>query len=109
RATGGAGVRKPPKEETARRKGAVWSGATYGDLEVGGRSHVSVRGPEAGNVVGENGDDELVRWRAYDGLRERVAWRGPAGVVRTPPSCSGARLEAKAIGVGRREAGRHRS
>ena len=66
RAGGGAGVRKPPKEETAARKGAVLRGATYGDLEVGDRSHVSVRAPEAGSVVGENGDDGLVRWRAYE-------------------------------------------
>jgi len=35
-------------------------------LEVAGRSHVSVRGPEGGSVVGENGDDEVVRWRAYE-------------------------------------------
>ncbi len=28
----GAGVRKPRKEETAGRKGAVWWGAAYGDF-----------------------------------------------------------------------------
>jgi hypothetical protein len=50
-----------------------------------------------------SGGAHMMAWR------ERVAWRGPAGLVRTPPSCSGARLEAKAIGVGRLEAGRRRS
>jgi hypothetical protein len=38
----GAGVRKPPKEETAGRKGALfWLGATYGDLRIAGGASLS--------------------------------------------------------------------
>ena len=40
----GAGVRKPRKEETARRKGAVWLGGTYGDLKIADESHAWLRG-----------------------------------------------------------------
>jgi len=39
----GAGVRKPPKEETAGRKGAVLRGATYGDLRLADGSRLSRR------------------------------------------------------------------
>ena len=41
----GAGVRKPPKEETAGRKGAVWLAAIYGDLRIADATRASARRP----------------------------------------------------------------
>ena len=48
----GAGVRKPPKEETAGRRGYVRARATYGDLKVAGWTLVSLQGAQARNFVG---------------------------------------------------------
>ena len=39
----GAGVRKPPKEETAGRLGAGWAGAPYGDFGVTDQALVALR------------------------------------------------------------------
>ena len=63
-----AGVRKRPKEETAGRKGAVWLGATYGDLKVadGGRALALERKAEIGGV--RKDDHELVRPRRDEWL-----------------------------------------
>ena len=43
RAGCGAGVRKPPKEETAGRLGAGWAGAPYGDFGVTDQALVALR------------------------------------------------------------------
>ncbi len=48
RARYGAGVRKPPKEETAGRKGAVWLGAIYRDLRIAGGELDPIRGTTRG-------------------------------------------------------------
>ena len=60
----GAGVRKPPKEETAGRKDA----ATYGDFRIADGSRVSRRGPMARNLGGGNDDDVRVRSRGCAAL-----------------------------------------
>ena len=57
----GAGVRKPPKEETAGRKGAVWSGAAYGDLKVAAGALMGVPRP-AGRIVAGGTDDSGGVW-----------------------------------------------
>ena len=54
RCSAGAGVRKPRKEETAGRRGAVWLGGTYGDLKVADGSQMGRRGPEAASLIGRN-------------------------------------------------------
>ena len=41
-------------------EGRCLSGATYGDFGVAGGSRGSVRGREAGSIVGENRDEKLV-------------------------------------------------
>ena len=48
----GAGVRKPPKEETAGRKGLFRRRTPYGDLKIAGWALVSLRDPEARDFVG---------------------------------------------------------
>ena len=63
----GAGVRKPPKEETAGRKGAVWSGATYGDLRIAGGRLVGLRERVARIVLGGSEDDGVFRGRGCEG------------------------------------------
>src|SRR5208282_4901180 len=62
RAGAGAGVRKPPKEETAGRKGAVWAGAIYGDLRVAVGSMWGAGRPEAAAFVALPECDGLA-WR----------------------------------------------
>jgi hypothetical protein len=64
----GAGVRKPPKEETARRKGGVWSGATYGDFGVAEEAVVGLWRLVAGILRGGNEDDERVGGGSCEGL-----------------------------------------
>src|SRR5271166_3367411 len=61
RARYGAGVRKPPKEETAGRKGAVGLGAIYGDLRIAEGARALARRPVARGLVGGRAEDELVR------------------------------------------------
>jgi hypothetical protein len=56
----GAGVRKPPKEETAGRKSAVWWGAAYGDLEVADGAPASAGKGQAEDRVDRKDDDKLV-------------------------------------------------
>lgn len=71
----GAGVRKPPKEETAGGMGSVWPGATYGDLKVTGGSLASPREPEASVLAvwaKTTGAFDLGRVRVW---RERGAGR----------------------------------
>ena len=68
-----AGVRKPPKEETAGRKGADWSGTTYGDLRIADGWGASRRGPVARMLRGGNNDGELIRSRGCAGLAR--VWR----------------------------------
>jgi hypothetical protein len=63
-----AGVRKPPKEETAGRKGAVQRGATYGDLEIAGGSLSAERELVAGSLAVEIDDGGRVRSRRCAGL-----------------------------------------
>ena len=70
RASAGAGVRKPPKEETADRKGAVWLGATYGGLRIACGSGVSARWRVARRLAGGTDDGERVRSRGYAGLAQ---------------------------------------
>jgi hypothetical protein len=57
----GAGVRKPPKEETAGRKGGVWRGAIYGDLRIADGARASARRPVARRLVGGKNEGEPVR------------------------------------------------
>jgi hypothetical protein len=69
----GAGVRKPPKQETAGRKGAGWSGASYGDLRIAGGSRVwRGRAAERSLAVGTD-DGERVGSGKCAGLAQ--AWR----------------------------------
>jgi hypothetical protein len=79
RAGAGAGVRKPPKEETAGRKGAVWSGAAYGDFRIADGSRVSPRGVVARNRGGGTDDGGRVWSRVCAGLaqarRSEEDWR----------------------------------
>ena len=63
----------PASESLVRRKprggrGAVWLGASYGDLRVADGSLVRLRGPEAAILIDGNVGDERVRSRAYEGL-----------------------------------------
>ena len=101
----GAGVRKPPKEETAGRKGPFGGRDLWG-FEGRGGSARGGPGP-AGRVFAST---EATTASLFDREDARpgasAAGRGSAELVRTSPSCSGARLEAKAIGVARREARR---
>src|SRR5271166_1655334 len=69
----GAGVRKPPKEETAWRFGAGWAGAAYGDFGVSDEALVRLRRPASRIVLGGNEDDERFRGRACQ--RRARAWR----------------------------------
>ena len=75
----GAGVRKPPKEETAGRKGAVWSGAAYGDFRIADGSRLSPRGLVARNLGGGTDDGRCVWSRVCAGLararRSEEDWR----------------------------------
>ena len=104
-ACAGAGARKPPKEETAGRLGPFFE-RDYGDLRIADRWRGRRRQPgcsvfsaEAARAAVSDGDD----------AREpsvRIG-RGKTGErVRTLRSCSGARLEAEAIGAARRDAWR---
>ena len=70
RAGRGAGVRKPRKEETAGRRGAVWLGATYGDLMVADGSPMWRRGRKAAGVIVGSEHDGLFRRRGC----ERRVW-----------------------------------
>src|SRR5271165_5264633 len=70
RAGRGAGVRKPRKEETAGRRGAVWLGATYGDLKVADGSAMWRRGRKAAGVIVGSEQDGLFRGRGC----ERRVW-----------------------------------
>src|SRR5271166_5861659 len=70
RAGRGAGVRKPRKEETAGRRGAVWLGATYGDLKVADGSAMWRRGRKAAGVIVGSEHDGLFRGRGC----ERRVW-----------------------------------
>ena len=70
RAGRGAGVRKPRKEETAGRRGAVWLGATYGDLKVADGSAKWRRGRKAAGVIVGSEHDGLFRGRGC----ERRVW-----------------------------------
>jgi len=54
-----AGVRKPPKEETAGRLGAGWAGVSYGDFGVTEEALVGLRGLVTGIVRGGKEDGEL--------------------------------------------------
>jgi hypothetical protein len=84
-AGGRAGVRKPPKEETAGRKGAIWSGAAYGDFGVADEALVGLRWPVAGMFAAkEKTTGFFVEDPARVG-RERGAWRRTAGVLKTAP------------------------
>jgi hypothetical protein len=70
RAGTGAG---PASESLVRRKarggrGAVWLGASYGDLKVADGSRVGLRGREALTLIDGNVGEERVRSRAYEGL-----------------------------------------
>ena len=70
----------PAFESLPRRKprgcrGAVWSGATYGDFRIADGSRVSPRGPVARNLGGGNDDDERVRSRGCAALA-RARWSG---------------------------------
>ena len=56
-----AGVRKPPKEETAGRKGADWLAAIYGDLRIADGARASARRAVARSLVGGNAEGEPVR------------------------------------------------
>ena len=63
----------PASESLVRRKprggrGAVWLGASYGDLKVADGSRVRLRGPEAAILIDGHVGDERVRSRAYEGL-----------------------------------------
>ena len=63
----------PAFESLVRRKprggrGAVWLGASYGDLKVADGSRVGLRGPEAAILIDGHVGDERVRSRAYEGL-----------------------------------------
>ena len=102
----GAGVRKPPKEETAGRMGSVWPRATYGDLKVTGGLSASAR---------DRVTSVLAVWTKASGAfglgrvgvwRERGAGSGLAGRAKTASACSGARPEWKKVGVARQEARR---
>jgi hypothetical protein len=62
----------PASESLVRRKprggrGAVWLGASYGDLKVADGSRVRLRGLEAAIPIDGNVGDERVRSRAYEG------------------------------------------
>ena len=58
----GAGVRKPPKEETAGRKGAVWLAAIYGDLRIADATRASARRPVERRPIGGRNEGDPVRW-----------------------------------------------
>jgi hypothetical protein len=63
----------PASESLVRRKarggrGAVWLGASYGDLKVADGSRVGLRGREALTLIDGNVGEERVRSRAYEGL-----------------------------------------
>lgn len=60
---GGAGVRKPPKEETAARKKAGWAGATYGDLKLGAGAPGGVPGPARRGLA--DGAEEVAAWKRH--------------------------------------------
>ena len=100
-----AGVQKPPKEETAGRKGSsgrdLWGFA--------GRGRSAEVGPEAAERRLRRSEG---RWRACSivqmrGLSaSRRAKETLPRLVRTLPSWSGARLEGKAIGSALLDAGR---
>ena len=62
----------PGSESLVRRKprggrGAVWLGASYGDLKVADGSRVRLRGSAAAILIDGNVGDERVRSRAYEG------------------------------------------
>ena len=105
RASCGAGVRKPPKEETAGRKGGrliralpmgILGSRTARVCRRGGWWRaILAAGPTAAEVFGR----EYARaWR------ERGGRRRTGDLVRTSASCSGARRKARRSGVARWEA-----
>ena len=83
RAASGAGVRKPPKEETAGRLGAGSAGATYGDFGIADEARLRLRRLAAGRVRGGSGCDELFRvgfcTRRRQARRLERDWRSSAG------------------------------
>ena len=81
RAWRGAGVRKPRKEETAGRKGAVWLVAPYGNLRIADGSPMWRRGRKAaGVIIGSR----------HDGLFLGLGW-GRRGLARRLESVCGGR------------------
>ena len=105
RAGAGAGVRKPPKEETAGRKGAVGArpmgicGWRTGRVRRGGSRRRSVLAAEPTTAdVFDRGTAQVCRVRSG---RVRTG-----DIAQTSRSCSGAGLEAKAIDGARRDAWR---
>ena len=68
---GGAGVRKPRKEETAGEEGAVWLGAIYGDLRIADGSPIWRWGPKAAGVIVGSRHDGLFLGR---GCGSELSW-----------------------------------
>ena len=102
----GAGVRKPPKEETAGRKGRCLVGRDLWGFEDRGRLACASGAAVAGSLAAGPATASVF------GRENARAWRRGGGrrrtgdLVRASSSCSGARLEAKRSGVARREARR---
>src|SRR5271166_1336092 len=101
----GAGVRKPPKEETAGRKGRLFGRARPMEILGSRTARACRRGGRWRAILAaetmmtiEFGREDAGRWR----------WRGDRGrtddLERTSASCSGARSEASAIWFARRDA-----
>ena len=78
----------------------------YGDLRIADRWRAGRRQPGILGVLVGSGDGGRFRWRRCAGASVRIG-RGKTGDrVRTLRSCSGVRLEAKAIGAVKRDAWR---
>jgi hypothetical protein len=99
----------PASESLVRRKpregrGALWLGGPMGIL--GSRTDRPCGGGGGGQPVLSSGANTTRFFGGEDasGGCGRSGWRESAEVVRTSRSCSGARGEAKAISIARREA-----
>ena len=74
----GAGVQKPPKEETAGEEGRCLAGATYGDLRVGDGAPASTLKAQVADRVGRRDEDERVRSCGCEARARVGARRGSA-------------------------------
>ncbi len=95
-----------PRRKPRAGRGAVWSGATYGDFRIADGWCVSGRGRWRAILAAETmmtsafGREDGRAWRGYGGRRRTD------DLMRTSACCSGARVGAKAIGGSRWEAQR---